>query len=115
MGERLVGTLPVEVGKRHYGPTVIAYVLHQYHHAHVTQPLLLEQLREWGVDSSVRQLSAIITEGKEHFHAEKEELLRVGLQQSGYVHVDDTGARHQGKNGYGTPERSPHLLFTLGS
>ena len=65
--------------------------------------MLLEQLRrQWGVDISAGQLSAIITEGKENFHAEKEELLRVGLEQSGYVHVDDTGARHQGKNGYCT-------------
>jgi len=101
-GERLVGKLPAELSKRHYGPTLIAYILHQHHHAHVTQPLLLEQLREWGVDLSAGQLSAIITRGKEDFHAEKEDLLRVGLELSGYVHVDDTGARHQGKNGYCT-------------
>jgi hypothetical protein len=54
------------------------------------------------VEISAGQISAILTEGKEEFHAEKEELLRVGLQQSRYVHVDDTGARHQGKNGYCT-------------
>ncbi len=101
-GERLVGKLPAELSGRHFGPTLIAYVLHQYHHAHVTQPLLLEQLREWGIDISAGQVSSIITHGKEAFHAEKEELLRVGLQQSDYVHVDDTGARHQGKNGYCT-------------
>lgn len=101
-GERLVGKLPAELSGRHFGPTLIAYVLHQYHHAHVTQPLLLEQLREWGVDISAGQISSIITEDKEDFHAEKEELLRVGLDLSGYVHVDDTGARHQGKNGYCT-------------
>jgi len=101
-GERVVGKLPPELGNRHYGPTLIAYILHQYHHAHVTQPLLVEQLREWGVDISPGQLSAIITRGKEPFHAETEEVLRVGLALSGYVHVDDTGARHQGKNGYCT-------------
>jgi len=101
-GERLVGTLPAELGECHYGPTLISYILHQYHHAHVTQPLLLEQLRQWGVDISAGQLSAIVTDGKESFHAEKEDVLRVGLQQSGYIHVDDTGARHQGKNGYCT-------------
>jgi len=101
-GERLVGKLPAELSGRHYGPTLIAYILHQYHHAHVTQPLLLEQLREWGVDMSAGQLSTIITEGKADFHAEKEELLRAGLELSDYVHVDDTGARHQGKNGYCT-------------
>ena len=101
-GERLVGPLPDELSGRHFGPTILAYILHQYHHAHVTEPLLLEQLREWGVDISAGQLSAVITEDKEAFHAEKEELLRVGLQESEYIHVDDTGARHQGKNGYCT-------------
>ena len=98
-GENLVGKLPSEVGGVHFGPTLRSYILYQYHHAGVTQPLLLEQLREWGVDISKGHLSALITEGKEAFHAEKEELLRVGLERSGYVHVDDTGARHQGKNG----------------
>jgi hypothetical protein len=101
-GERLVGKLPPELGGGHFGSTLVSYILHQYHHAHVTQPLILEQLTEWGVDISAGQISAIITKGKERFHAEKEELLRVGLQVSGHVHVDDTGARHQGKNGYCT-------------
>ena len=80
-------------------PTLIAYILHPYHHAHVTQPLLPEQLRNLGIDMSAGQLSTIITQDKENFHAEKEELLQVGLELSRYVHVDDTGARHQGKNG----------------
>jgi len=101
-GERLVGKLPSELGGGHYGATLIAYILHQYHHAHVTQALLVEQLHDWGVEISPGQLSAIITEGKEAFHAEKEALLRVGLDLSSYIHVDDTGARHQGKNGYCT-------------
>lgn len=101
-GERLVGKLPSELKGRHFGPTLRAYILHQYHHAHVTQPLLLEQLHEWGVEISKGQLSAIITKDKEEFHAEKEGLLEAGLEVSTYVHVDDTGARHQGKNGYCT-------------
>jgi hypothetical protein len=44
----------------------------------------------------------IITEGHDRFHSEKEEILRIGLEVSSYVNVDDTGARHQGKNGYCT-------------
>ena len=32
----------------------------------------------------------------------KAELLPVGLEVSSYVGVDDTGARHRGKNGYCT-------------
>jgi uncharacterized small protein (DUF1192 family) len=101
-GDRIVGQLPPEVGGVHFGPTLRSFILYQHHHAHVTQPLLLEQLREWGVDISAGQLSRIITEGQDAFHAEKEALLREALQRLGYVHVDDTGARHQGKNGYCT-------------
>jgi len=101
-GDRLVGKLPAELSGGHFGPTLIAYILHQYHHAHVTQPLILEQLHEWGIDISAGQISAIITEVKEDFHAEKENLLQVGLDVSDYIHVDDTGARHKGKNGYCT-------------
>jgi hypothetical protein len=101
-GERLVCTLPPEVGGVHFGPAVRSFILYQHHHARVTQPLLLELLREWGIDISAGKLSAILIDDKEDFHAEKGALLRVGLQRSGHVNVDDTGARHRGKNGYCT-------------
>jgi hypothetical protein len=37
------------------------------------------------------------------FHAEKDALLPAGLAASDDVSVDDSGARHQGRNGYVTP------------
>ena len=101
-GEVLLGRLPPEIGTSHFGPELRTFVLYQYHHAHVTQPLLLEQLREWGIDISAGQLSALITNGHEAFHREKDALLLAGLQHSPYIQVDDTGARHAGKNGYCT-------------
>lgn len=101
-GTCVVGQLPPEVISGHFGPTLVSFILYQYYHAHVTQPLVLEQLRDLGVDISAGQLNRILTEGKERFHAEKDAILQVGLEVSGYVHVDDTGARHQGKNGYCT-------------
>ncbi len=99
-GVSLIGQLPAEIGGVHFGPQLRAFILYQYHRAHVTQPLLLEQLREWQIDISTRQLSALITDGHGGFHREKDALLQAGLQRSRYVHVDDTGARHRGKNGY---------------
>ncbi len=101
-GETLIGQLPGKVVGHHFGATLHTYILYQYHHAHVTQPLILEQLGEWGIQISTGEISAIITAEKDAFHAEKEALLQVGLQCSAYLHVDDTGARHQGKNGYCT-------------
>lgn len=103
-GDRLVAALPEEVQALggHFDCTVVSFIVYQYHHAHVTQPLILEQLREFGVDISSGQVNQILTEGHDRFHAEKDEILRVGLAVSSYVNVDDTGARHQGKNGYCT-------------
>jgi hypothetical protein len=93
---------PEELCGKHFSPELIRFVLYQYHHCHVTQPLLLEQLHEFGVEISAGQISNILIEGKNHFHQEKEAVLATGLEVSSYVSVDDTGARHQGKNGYCT-------------
>lgn len=101
-GEYLVGELPVSVAGSHFGPTLRSYILSQYYQQHVPQGLILQQLREWGVEISAGQLNRLISEGHEGFHEEKAELLRVGLQVSSHINVDDTGARHQGQNGYCT-------------
>jgi hypothetical protein len=102
-GKTLLAPLPDDVlPAGHFGPTLIAHILHQYHHCNVTQPLLLEHLRELGIDISAGQLHNILTENKDAFHQEKAEVLQTGLQTASHVGVDDTGARHDGKNGYCT-------------
>jgi hypothetical protein len=99
-GRTLLAAWPDEVVPGyHFGPTLRAFALHQYHGQRVTQPLLLAQLRQAGIDISAGQLSRLLTEGQEPFHQEKAELLPAGLAVSSYVGADDTGARHQGHNG----------------
>ena len=101
-GGYIVGQLPEHLKGNHFGPVLRSYVLYQYHHLCVTQPLLLDQLREWGVDISSGKLNALLIEGKHIFHEEKNDLLAAGLAASRYINVDDTGARHKAKNGYCT-------------
>lgn len=101
-GRHLAGQLPKALQGGHFGPELVSYMLYQHHHCHVTQPLLHEQLREWGIDISSGQINALLQNGKARFHAEKDALLATGLALSSYVTVDDTGARHQGNNGYVT-------------
>jgi hypothetical protein len=99
-GRTLLAALPADVAPgHHFGLALRAFVLHQYHSQRVTQPLLLAQLRQAGIDISAGQLSRLLTEGQEPFHREKEELLPAGLAAASYVGVDDTGARHRGHNG----------------
>jgi hypothetical protein len=100
-GTNIVGKLPSHV-QGHYDFILKSYILYQHNHCQVTQPLLLEQLREWGVDISAGQLNRILTELKDIFHYEKDNILSTGLSVSDYINVDDTGARHNGKNGYCT-------------
>jgi Transposase IS66 family len=102
-GDTLLAPLPEGVvDGQHFGTELIAYSMYQYRQCNVTQPLLLEHLQDLGIDISAGQLSNLLTEHHEEFHREKAEVLTAGLQVSSYVGVDDTGARHQGKNGYCT-------------
>ncbi len=102
-GTTLLAPLPNAVPDgSHFGAALIAYILHQYHHNHVTQPLLWEELCDHGIDISAGQLHNILTENKEAFHQEKAEVLTAGLDTAEYIGVDDTGARHQGHNGFCT-------------
>ena len=48
-GAYLTGQLPASVQGHHFDPQLRSFVLHQHNHCHVTQPLLLEQLRQWGI------------------------------------------------------------------
>jgi hypothetical protein len=102
-GQSLLAPLPAGVlPGQHFGPNLISHILHQYHNNHVTQPLLQDELDQLGITISAGQINHILTEDKEIFHEEKAELLTAGLASARYIQVDDTGARHQGKNGYCT-------------
>ncbi|MDD1641557.1 MAG: transposase, partial [Methylococcaceae bacterium] len=101
-GSYVSGQLPDGLNGCHFGNDLISFILYQYHHQHVTQPLLLKQLQDLGVELSSGRLSQFITDGLDLFHDEKDQLLQAGLSVSQYIHTDDTGARHDGKNGYCT-------------
>lgn len=101
-GSYRVASLPDEIEGYHFGATLRSFIDYQYHHQGVTQILLLNQLREYGVDISAGEVNRLLTERKDIFHQEKREILLTGLSVSSYIHADDTGARHQGKNGYCT-------------
>ncbi len=101
-GKWLSGELPACLNGKHFGASLRRYVLYQHHHCQVTQPLLREQLNEFGIDISAGQIDALLSERNEVFFAEKDQLLVTGLQVSPFISVDDSGARHRGKNGYVT-------------
>lgn len=110
-GEFLTGRLPAFLADHRYGATLRSYLLYQHHHCQVTQPLLHEQLREWGIDISTGAIDALLSADQSAFHEEKDALLKSALATAAYVTVDDSGARHQGQNGYVTQIGNPHFAW----
>src|SRR4051812_23771717 len=103
-GQYLLAPLPgcVPPAGGHFGAGLIAHMIYQHRDCNVTQPLLREQLLEMGIDISIGQIDRILNQNKDDFHQEKEEVRAAGLEVSSYIGVDDTGARHDGHNGFCT-------------
>jgi hypothetical protein len=100
-GRTILAPLPVGI-EGHFGPELRRFVLMQYHQGQSTMPRVLALLRSMGIAISKRQLVRLLNENHEGFIAEAQNVLRAGLETSPWVTVDDTGARHAGKNGFCT-------------
>ena len=109
-GKTIVGELPTEYQGKHYGAGLVCYVMYQHcwagdppsNQCRVPQPLIYEQLREWGIEISTGQVNRLLNEEHQRFEQEQHQVLKAGLETATYIHTDDTGARHNGKNGYCT-------------
>jgi hypothetical protein len=115
-GRTVVAPLPSGVND-HFGPEIKRFILAQYHQGQTTVLRLVELLRTMGMDISKRQVVRILTDANDAFIAEAREVLRAGLSHADWISVDDTGARHQGKNGFCTQIGNDAFTFfaTTGS
>lgn len=111
-GTYIAGELPEKI-HGHYGFQLISYILHQYYGCRVTEAILLDQLRQIGILISAGQLSNILIQDKELFHQEKDEILSAGIASTYQLQVDDTGARHNGHNGYSTIIGNEHFTYIV--
>ena len=110
-GEILRGRLPFNLNRKHFGPDLIAYCLDQYHGRCVTRPQLLEQLIGFGVSLSSGELDSLLILDKDIFHEEKAAIFESGIAHSDQLNTDDTGARHNGRNGVCTHIGSPLFCY----
>jgi hypothetical protein len=100
-GRTIVARLP-EGTQGHFGPDLRRFVLMQYHQGQSTLPRLAALLQSVGVSISKREVQRLLTEKQEGFLDEACDVLRAGLATSSWISVDDTGARHQARNGFCT-------------
>jgi Transposase IS66 family len=100
-GTMVLAALPAGV-IGHFGPELRRFVLARHYQGQVTVQRLVAQPRGIGVAISKRQVMRLLIAGQDGFLAENRDVLRAGLQTAAWVSVDDTGARHAGKNGFCT-------------
>src|ERR671921_543608 len=109
-GQEIVAPLPPEV-TGHFGPGVVRFVLMQHVQGQVTVERLLAQLKGLGVRISKGQIITLLTANKDAFHSEKDAILEAGLATAAWVTVDDTGARHAGRDEYTTHIGNDHFAW----
>jgi len=97
--KRIMGPLPLGYTGE-FGPGIKTVVLCFYHDSGMTEPAIHRWLETVGIFISKATLSRIITDEKSVFHQEKQSILASGLRATDYQHIDDTGARVNGKNHY---------------
>lgn len=91
--------LPSEFGGE-FGPHVKALIMSLYYDSNMTEPAIQTFLETHGIFISAATISRMLTNDKEDFHSEKSAIVSAGLASSNYQHMDDTGARINGKNYY---------------
>jgi hypothetical protein len=109
-GETIVAPLPDSV-IGHFGANLVRFVLAQYHKCQVTVPRLSEQLHDFGLLISERHVMRLLIKNKADFLAEASGVVRAGLETAKWITVDDTGARHQARNGYCTHIGNEHFAW----
>src|SRR5918911_1587821 len=107
-GRSVTAPLPADV-TGHFGPQLRRFVLIQYHQGQVTVPRLVAQLQSFGLTISKRQVLRLLNDGQDAFRDEAREVLRAGLATAAWITVDDTGARHQHRNGFCTQLGNDHF------
>ena len=103
-------TAPLPEGfKGHFGPQLRRFVLALHHQGQTTIPRPVRLLRALGIDISKREVVRLLIERQDGFRDEARDVLRAGLTSCPWITVDDTGARHQAKNGFCTRIGNAHF------
>lgn len=93
--------LPKEVQGSHFGHELRA-LMHNLYAFGMTEPGLYEFLKGIGIEISEGQVHNILMSESALYHQASEAILAAGMEEAPYIRVDDTGAKHQHKNGYCT-------------
>ncbi len=78
-----------------FSPGIQALTIILQNMANVSEPKILELLKNFGVEISAGSISNILIKDKQIFHEEKDEIYKAGLQSTSYQQIDDTSTRER--------------------
>ena len=90
---------------------LVRFILLQHHQGQVTVERITALLTGLGLVISKRQVQRLLTGDVAVFAEEADEVLRTGLTNAPWITVDDTGARHQARNGVITQIGNDRFTF----
>ena len=108
-GKTVTAPMPQDV-EGHYGGELRRMAIELYHRGQMTLPRLSEHFHGLGIDISERQVLRLLLDPSGCFREEAAAVLEAGLKTAAFIGVDDTGARHKGRNKVCTVIQG--LLFT---
>ena len=113
-GERVVASLPPGIIGG-FGPSLRRFIAAGHFQGQVTSERLTALLNGMGLQISKRQVVRLLSKGLEAFATEDQAVLRTGLETARWISVDDTSARHAGKDGFTTqPGDNRFTVFRTG-
>ena len=86
--------------KGEFGPGIKSMSLKLSFDTNVTQPRILDLLKDAEITISAGQLSNFLIKNHDGFHKEKDALYEAGLKSTPWHHIDDTSTRVNGQNQY---------------
>lgn len=99
LGKSITGVLPSGYCGD-FGPNIKTLILSLHNDSNMTQSAIVEFFTTHGVLISSASVARIILGGYRQFKDEKTAIIKAGLQSSDYQHIDDTGAKVDGKQNY---------------
>ena len=95
---------------QHYGPGISAFLLQGKSDYHLTETKLEQFFKDHGISISsatINRLSLRLSESV--FEQESREICAAGVETGAYLHLDDTGWKHDGKNYHTQIFGNPHF------
>jgi hypothetical protein len=83
----------------HFGNELKGHIVHQCYVNNVSQEKIHQELSDRGILISKGEINNIMLDIAEKLKAEYYAVANAGISNAKNIRVDDTGARHQGKNG----------------